>query len=902
MQKNKKLLLTAAVSAAVFVGGISPVVPGGVSMVYAASMPSTYTKDGVTYEYDHQSGLMGIYYNINKKRYALVTYSDDTYATVASSMTGTYTDDSKNIAGALSMYDDTFDQEVSTTGAVVSGGSNNISIGQGTMVSGGTNNIAIGEMTRDRGIIRITKAHSTVFGGKGNTASGENSSVSGGENNTANSKSSSVFGGSYNTASGTDSLVSGGQYNTAKIDYSSVFGGMNNTASGQWSSAFGGWKNTASGENSSVSGGENNTANVQYSSVFGGSDNNASGQYSSVFGGKNNIVVQNGARASIMGGQIDPDISDEERILYIKEKQYADKQYSTALGGENSVVGGYYSTAVAGGSTGYKADNSLAAGSQSVVTVANGTAIGYQATTNKDGTIAFGHDAGDVSGYTVTWEKDSNGNIKYEYRPTITENTYSSAYYNRLVKIADGIDAHDAVTVGQLNKAVANAGGGVAYTAGSDIDISSANAISVKKAGAIASGNTGLVTGGTVYSTTNALNTQITATSQAVESLSDKISTYGKTISSISTSVTNTLSSMKNTQANFVDTSLSNISSDGKDVIKQVVKDVLAANTASTTSSTASAKTANLLKASFVAAPMRAAANLTAGDHVDISGNTISVKADGTVASGNAGLVTGGTVYDAVKGKADKSYVDEGLAKKADISYVDQGLSQKVNVSDFTPVKQQVETNTSDISALKTGKADADGSNINVGSFTAKLNTGKVEKGNTGLVSGGAVYDSLQTKADVGYVNTIGLALDSEIKGTAQGLHNEIQDMGNRLTKDINRVGAGSAALAALHPQDFNPDDKWDFAVGYGHYKNVNASAVGAFYRPNAGTTVSLAATIGNGDPQVSAGVSFKIGMGKNVEKVVITKDKYDAQQRENQEMKAEIEELKQAIMKMQAK
>ena len=443
--------------------------------------------------------------------------------------------------------------------------------------------------------------------------------------------------------------------------------------------------------------------------------------------------------------------------------------------------------------------------------------------------------------------------------------------------------------------------GGKIYTAGSDINISSANAISVKKAGLIASGNTGLVTGGTVYSTTNALNTQIKTTSQEVAKISDKVSSYGKTITSISSSVTSAISNMKNNQANFVDTSLSNISTDGKDVIKQVVRDVLAANTASTASTTASAK-ANLLKASFMAAPMRAPASLSAGDHVTISGNTISVDADGTVASGDTGLVTGGTVYDAIKDKADKSYVEEGLAKKADISYVDQGLSQKVNISDFTPVKQQVETNTTDISALKTGKADANGSNINVGSFTAKLNTGKVEKGNTGLVSGGTVYDSLQTKADVGYVNTMGLALDSEIKGTAQGLHNEIQDMGNRLTKDINRVGAGAAALAALHPQDFNPDDKWDFAVGYGHYKNANASAVGAFYRPNAGTTVSLAATVGNGDPQISAGVSFKIGMGKNVEKVVITKDKYDAQQKENQEMKAEIEELKQAIMKMQAK
>ena len=472
--------------------------------------------------------------------------------------------------------------------------------------------------------------------------------------------------------------------------------------------------------------------------------------------------------------------------------------------------------------------------------------------------------------------------------------------------VTAGTASTDAVNKGQLDSAVNTlttkiSQGGKTYTAGSDIDISSANAISVKKAGLIASGNTGLVTGGTVYSTTNALNTQIKTTSQEVAKISDKVSSYGKTITSISSSVTSAISNMKNNQANFVDTSLSNISTDGKDVIKQVVRDVLAANTASTAFTTASAK-ANFLKASFMAAPMRAPASLSAGDHVTISGNTISVNADGTVASGDTGLVTGGTVYDAIQDKADKSYVDEGLAKKADISYVDQGLSQKVNVSDFTPVKQQVDTNTSDISALKTGKADADGSNINVGSFTTKLNTGKVEKGNTGLVSGGTVYESLQTKADVGYVNTMGMALDSEIKGTAQGLHNEIQDMGNRLTKDINRVGAGAAALAALHPQDFNPDDKWDFAVGYGHYKNANASAVGAFYRPNAGTTVSLAATVGNGDPQVSAGVSFKIGMGKNVEKVVITKDKYDAQQKENQEMKAEIEELKQAIMKMQAK
>ena len=781
-------------------------------------------------------------------------------------------------------------------------------------------------------------AAGTVSGGSSNTASGDYSSISGGMGNTTSGDESSVSGGEYNTASAQSSSVSGGQRNMASGKYSSVSGGYSNTASGDYSSVFGGFGNTASGYksfghgisdnskdsdsedsddihihggsipgiefsyvNSAVLSEELNTTNSQYSSVVDSSGNNASGENSSalsvnipgvtvVSGGAYNTA--SGDTASVFGGY----------------SNTATGSQSSVLGGSGSVVQGQFSTGIAGGSSSTDAENGLAAGYQSLVTVANGTAVGYQATTNKEGTIAFGHDNGDVSGYTVTWKQrtdtDSSGNIiknadgttnDYTQAPTITENKYTSTYYNRLVKIADGVDDHDAVTVEQLNKAVAGAGGGVSYTAGSDIDISSANAISVKKAGTIASGDTGLVTGGTVYSTTNALNTQINTTSQEVEKLSDKISTYGKTITSISSSVTSAISNMKNNQANFVDTSLSNISTDGRDVIKQVVRDVLAANTASTASTTASAK-ANLLKTSFMVAPMRAPASLSAGDHVTISGNTISVDADGTVASGDTGLVTGGTVYDAIKDKADKAYVDEGLAKKADISYVDQGLSQKVNVSDFTPVKQQVETNTTDISALKTGKADIDGSNINVGSFTAKLNTGKVEKGNTGLVSGGTVYESLQTKADVGYVNTMGLALDSEIKGTAQGLHNEIQDMGNRLTRDINRIGAGSAALAALHPQDFNPDDKWDFAVGYGHYKNANASAVGAFYRPNAGTTVSLAATVGNGDPQVSAGVSFKIGMGKNVEKVMVNKDDYEKLNRKVESQAVENKEMKEAM------
>jgi trimeric autotransporter adhesin len=80
------------------------------------------------------------------------------------------------------------------------------------------------------------------------------------------------------------------------------------------------------------------------------------------------------------------------------------------------------------------------------------------------------------------------------------------------------------------------------------------------------------------------------------------------------------------------------------------------------------------------------------------------------------------------------------------------------------------------------------------------------------------------------------------------------------LEQKINKVGAGAAALAALHPEGFDPNDKMSFAIGYGHYKNANAGAFGAFYKPNQDTTVSAGSTFGNGNPMVNMGVSFKIG------------------------------------------
>lgn len=86
----------------------------------------------------------------------------------------------------------------------------------------------------------------------------------------------------------------------------------------------------------------------------------------------------------------------------------------------------------------------------------------------------------------------------------------------------------------------------------------------------------------------------------------------------------------------------------------------------------------------------------------------------------------------------------------------------------------------------------------------------------------------------------------------------------NKLDNRIDRVGAGAAALAALHPLDFDPDAKWDFAAGYGNYRGASAVAMGAYYRPNEDVMLSVGGSMGGGENMVNAGVSIKLGAGSS--------------------------------------
>lgn len=140
-----------------------------------------------------------------------------------------------------------------------------------------------------------------------------------------------------------------------------------------------------------------------------------------------------------------------------------------------------------------------------------------------------------------------------------------------------------------------------------------------------------------------------------------------------------------------------------------------------------------------------------------------------------------------------------------------------------------------------------------------------IEQGSKNAVNAGTVYNETRVKQDGKYVkasNTAGenlSVLDNQVASNSSNITN-LNGRVNNLDSKVNKVGAGAAALAALHPLDFDPEDKWDFAVGYGNYRDANSVAVGAFYRPDEDTMFSVGTNFGNGENMINAGVSFKFG------------------------------------------
>ncbi|WP_418488368.1 YadA-like family protein [Dialister invisus] len=332
--------------------------------------------------------------------------------------------------------------------------------------------------------------------------------------------------------------------------------------------------------------------------------------------------------------------------------------------------------------------------------------------------------------------------------------------------------------------------------------------------------------------------------------------------------------------------------------------------------------------------------NVTAGDNVtvthDSTTNTYKVSAKDT-------YTTGGT-YDAATKKIKFTQNDPSKNYEVDVSgLVGSGGTGSLTFAGDTG--SAITKNSGETLQITGGATEvAAANNIGVVSENGKLNlklaknidlgsdgsikTGDTKMDNKGLaIQGGpsvtkggidagskkithvAAGEISATSTDA--VNGSQLqAVKNDVQNNTQNIYNMGKKVGELGTR-INKVGAGAAALAALHPLDFDPHDKWDIAAGFGNYRNASAAAVGLFYRPNERTMMSLGWTMGDDRNMLNAGISVKLGRGdvytryskvEMANQIKDLKEKNDKMQAENKEMRSELDELKAQVAALAAK
>ncbi len=272
---------------------------------------------------------------------------------------------------------------------------------------------------------------------------------------------------------------------------------------------------------------------------------------------------------------------------------------------------------------------------------------------------------------------------------------------------------------------------------------------------------------------------------------------------------------------------------------------------------------------------------------VAVDGSTVATMDDGMKFAGDSGEALKQKLNSTtnIRGGADAAKLSDG-----NIGIVSDG-KDTLNVKLSKDIKglDSIEAKRVNAETVNSSTFNAGNTTINNNGLTVKSDDGSrsltVQDGNVSM-AGNQIHNVAAGTADDDAVNV------SQLKK----MGGEISNVSRR----VDRVGAGAAALAALHPQDFDPDDKWDFAVGYGNYRGANAAAVGAFYQPNEDTTLSIGGTVGGGENMVNAGISFKFGQGNHVtnsrvamaKEILALKDFVEKQNTMLQQQNAKIEKL----------
>lgn len=573
-------------------------------------------------------------------------------------------------------------------------------------------------------------------------------------------------------------------------------------------------------------------------------------------------IQQNNAKL-VTGGDV-YDYTHQQEVSFGKNSTALNG--SIAIGGEfidgsdvtSTTASGRYSTAIGSGSTA-TGDFAFALGVGSIVSGRDSVAIGSGTVNNEDSTVAIGN--------------------------------------RRLTQVADAVKDTDAVNFGQLKdyvdknsnnfkdldtdskndlkdiiKDTVKVEGGEysTITSTEDKDGNLTYKVDTKVDGKIEEGNTGLVTGGDIHD-----YVKDNTVDKDLSNISDKAIDKIKDIagSSVDIKTDDHLTSEKSTDANGNTTISIGVKADGKaekgntglingdtlyDALKDLPTNANMEGKANTDLDNISDKGVDKIKdIAKDSVKVINGENTIVKKGTDANGNTtyeINAVANGKLEDGNTGAVSGDTVKKALDEKADIDASnltghEKEWADKLGVGKVEKGNNYLVTGDTvYNDVTQIVK----DTSIVK-----SDGSTITVG---AKDTATKIDfsgaNGNRTLTGIETDVNDASSAANVSYVNS-----------QTEGLYRDMNSMKSELRGEINDATAKAGAIASLHPQDYDPDDKLDFAAGFGHYKSSSASALGVFYRPNENTTINVGATVGAGDPLVTAGISMKLGKGNGMVK-----------------------------------
>lgn len=687
---------------------------------------------------------------------------------------------------------------LSMKNSIAYGGNNKVENGMFSPV----NNILLGG---DNNTVRPSASNS-ITSGMNNTASGPGSIVAGWYN--TNSATHSLVVGTSNTVGGTNNIVGGFGHTNNDNAINSLLVGARNSIDGQNSMALG-MNNTVKGNNALVGG---TGAKVQGNNSIAFGDT-AKATYDDAYAigrkaeatAQNTVAIGNNAKANnIMGTAIG--YSAKAKNDYATAVGYmntASGNQSSALGYENEAAG--HNASALGSNNTTSADYSNAIGYKNTASNSQATAVGVQNTASGDSAFA----AGTLSSAT---KKDSvaighTANATGEYTVAIGSN--ATAIIDNSVALGNNAKTNDVVGTASIaiNGETHIFAGGTPVGTVSVGDTGKERTITNVAAGRIDATSTDAINGSQLNAVINSLNFP-TVVNGDNTTVSESVNINGG--KEFKVDVNKNLTNMNS--AVFKDTSTS--WSDFKHL-----------------------------------------AEIPAMSHLDKRGET---KIDGSVIELHNTAVNGEPEQlTAINGK--KITFSRAGDYKTDVDvdgistiHHDQGMNAYAGGIDVWGYKDNDDT-----TELKEMTFSV--SNVNVGGQQIHGVTAGTEDTDAVNVSQLKEVKQLTVDNKKAIENHEGRIGDLENKVIDVG-HDTLNQANNYTDSQVAKVGAASAALAGLHPLDFDKHDKWSYSVGFGNYKNANAAALGAFYRPNKNTMFNAATTVGNGRNTISLGANFKFG------------------------------------------